>query len=164
MEPPSELCADSVRDEKTKVLRALRPMTAADVGTDSVRGRYTAGVVEGEAVNGFTHDSDVETFVALSAWIDNWRWAGVPFRLVTGKRMPSRTTEVVVSFKPVSHWIYERPDRRPARPHRLRMRLQPEATIELGLSSEERRGEKACVRKCRVRGSPLNQKKNNTKQ
>src|SRR3546814_4990594 len=70
MEPPSELCADSVRDEKTKVLRALRPMTAADVGTDSVRGRYTAGVVEGEAVNGFTHDSDVETFVALSAWID----------------------------------------------------------------------------------------------
>src|SRR3546814_3550475 len=68
MEPPSELCADSVRDEKTKVLRALRPMTAADVGTDSVRGRYTAGVVEGEAVNGFTHDSDVETFVALSAW------------------------------------------------------------------------------------------------
>src|SRR3546814_6441454 len=78
-------------------------MTAADVGTDSVRGRYTAGVVEGEAVNGFTHDSDVETFVALSAWIDNWRWAGVPFRLVTGKRMPSRTTEVVVSFKPVSH-------------------------------------------------------------
>ncbi|HEY9541311.1 MAG TPA: glucose-6-phosphate dehydrogenase [Luteimonas sp.] len=133
MEPPSELCADSVRDEKTKVLRALRPMTAADVGTDSVRGRYTAGVVEGEAVNGFTHDSDVETFVALSAWIDNWRWAGVPFRLVTGKRMPSRTTEVVVSFKPVSHWIYERPDRRRARPNRLRMRLQPEETIELGL-------------------------------
>src|SRR3546814_826295 len=236
MEPPSELCADSVRDEKTKVLRALRPMTAADVGTDSVRGRYTAGVVEGEAVNGFTHDSDVETFVALSAWIDNWRWAGVPFRLVTGggggtgsgrgletavvlggeavdgfthdsdvvtlvglgawidnlrwaggpcrvvtgKRMPSRTTEVVVSFKPVSHWIYERPDRRRGRPNRLRMRLQPEETIELGLMgslaapdwgaterqpmsldlsmsstrSEERRVGKECIGTCRAWGSP----------
>src|SRR3546814_9807193 len=108
-------------------------MTAADVGTDGVRGRYTAGVVEGEAVNGFTHDSDVETFVAVRAYIDNGRWAGVPFRLVTGKRMPSRTTEVVVSFKPVSHWIYERPDRNRARPNRLRMRLQPAETIELGL-------------------------------
>src|SRR3546814_7321842 len=79
--------------------------------------------------------SDLSSDVCSSdlAWIDNWRWAGVPFRLVTGKRMPSRTTEVVVSFKPVSHWIYERPDRRRARPNRLRMRLQPEETIELGL-------------------------------
>jgi glucose-6-phosphate 1-dehydrogenase len=133
MEPPSELSANTVRDEKTKVLRALRPMTARDVAIDSVRGRYDTGVVEGEAVNGFTHDSDVETFVALRAYIDNWRWAGVPFRLVTGKRMPSRTTEVVVSFKPVSHWVFERPDRERARPNRLRMRLQPEETIELGL-------------------------------
>src|SRR3546814_15215810 len=81
----------------------------------------------------FTHDSDVETFVAVRAYIDNWRWAGVPFRLVTGKRMPSRTTEVVVSFKPVSHWVFERPDRNRARPNRLLMRLQPEETIELGL-------------------------------
>jgi glucose-6-phosphate 1-dehydrogenase len=133
MEPPSELCADCIRDEKTKVLRALRPMAAGDVGTDSVRGRYGAGVVDGEAVKGFTHDSEVETFVALRAYIDNWRWAGVPFRLVTGKRMPSRTTEVVVSFKPVSHWVFERPSRQRARPNRLRMRLQPEETIELGL-------------------------------
>ena len=133
MEPPAVLDADSIRDEKTKVLRALRPMTAADVGTDSVRGRYGNGVVDGEAVKGFTHDSDVETFVALRAYIDNWRWAGVPFRLVTGKRMPSRTTEVVVSFKPVSHWVFERPSKQRARSNRLRMRLQPEETIELGL-------------------------------
>ena len=67
MEPPAALDADSIRDEKTKVLRALRPMTAADVGADSVRGRYGNGVVDGEAVKGFTHDSDVETFVALRA-------------------------------------------------------------------------------------------------
>jgi glucose-6-phosphate 1-dehydrogenase len=115
------------------VLRALRPMTTADVTVDSVRGRYGQGVVDGEAVKGFTHDSEVETFVALRAHIDNWRWAGVPFRLVTGKRMPSRATEVVVSFKPVSHWVFERPSKQRARPNRLRMRLQPEETIELGL-------------------------------
>src|SRR3546814_12247226 len=79
--------------------------------------------------------SDLSSDVCSSdlAYIDNWRWAGVPFRLVTGKRMPSRTTEVVVSFKPVSHWVFERPDRNRARPNRLRMRLQPEETIELGL-------------------------------
>jgi glucose-6-phosphate 1-dehydrogenase len=133
MEPPAALDADSIRDEKTKVLRALRPMTAAEATADSVRGRYGNGVVDGEAVKGFTHDSEVETFVALRAHIDNWRWAGVPFRLVTGKRMPSRTTEVVVSFKPVSHWVFERPSKQRARPNRLRMRLQPEETIELGL-------------------------------
>lgn len=133
MEPPAALDADTIRDEKRKVLRSLRPMTAADVAQDSVRGRYADGVVEGQAVRGFKHDSDVETFVALRAYIDNWRWAGVPFRLVTGKRMPSRATEVVVSFKPVSHWVFERPTKDRARHNRLRMRLQPEETIELGL-------------------------------
>src|SRR3546814_17714851 len=74
MEPPSELCADSVRDEKTKVLRALRPMTASDGGTASVRGRSTAGVVEGWAVNGFTHDRAVAPFAALHAWLAPWPW------------------------------------------------------------------------------------------
>jgi len=133
MEPPAVLDADSIRDEKRKVLRALRPMTAADAATDSVRGRYAAGVVEGAAVKGFKADSAVETFVGLRAWIDNWRWAGVPFRLVTGKRMPSRTTEVLVNFKPVTHWVFDRPDGQHSRPNSLRMRLQPEETIELGL-------------------------------
>ncbi|MDH5821635.1 glucose-6-phosphate dehydrogenase [Luteimonas sp. RD2P54] len=133
LEPPSNLDADSIRDEKRKVLRALRPMTAADAARDSVRGRYGDGVVDGQAVKGFSHESDVETFVALRAWIDNWRWAGVPFRLVTGKRMPARATEVVVSFRPVSHWLFERPSAERARSNRLRMRLQPEETIELGL-------------------------------
>ncbi|MCD9031276.1 glucose-6-phosphate dehydrogenase [Luteimonas sp. Y-2-2-4F] len=133
MEPPASLDADSVRDEKRKVLRALRPMTAADAGRDSVRGRYGDGVVDGDAVKGFRHEREVETFVALRAWIDNWRWAGVPFRLMTGKRMPARATEVVVSFRPVSHWLFERPARDRAAPNRLRMRLQPQETIELGL-------------------------------
>ena len=98
-----------------------------------MRGRYQAGVVDGRAVPGFTHASDCETFVALRARIDNWRWAGVPFRLVTGKRLAQRTTEVVVSFKPVSHWIFDRPPNGGAVPNRLLMQLQPEENIELGL-------------------------------
>jgi glucose-6-phosphate 1-dehydrogenase len=133
MEPPGSLDAESLRDEKRKVLRALRPMTAADVAIDSVRGRYQAGVVDGRAVPGFTHDSDAETFVALRARIDNWRWAGVPFRLVTGKRLAQRTTEVVVSFKPVSHWLFDRPPMGGAVPNRLLMQLQPEENIKLDL-------------------------------
>ena len=133
MEPPGSLDADSLRDEKRKVLRALRPMTPEDVARDSVRGRYQAGVVDGHAVPGFDHASDCETFVALRARIDNWRWAGVPFRLVTGKRLAQRTTEVVVSFKPVSHWIFDRPPHSGATPNRLLMQLQPEENIELGL-------------------------------
>jgi len=133
MEPPAALDADSVRDEKRKVLRALRLMTPDSAADDSLRGRYGAGVVAGQAVNGFHHESNVETFVGLRAWIDNWRWAGVPFRLVTGKRLPARTTEVVISFRPVTHWLFDRPDRQHAKANRLRMRLQPEETIELGL-------------------------------
>jgi hypothetical protein len=133
MEPPGSLDAGSLREEKRKVLKALRPMRPADVLVDTVRGRYGAGVVDGRAVRGFEHESQVETFVALRAHIDNWRWAGVPFRLVTGKRMTQRSTEVLVSFKPVSHWLFERPPAGGATPNRLRMRLQPDENIELGL-------------------------------
>ncbi len=133
MEPPSALDADSIRDEKRKVLRALRPLQPGEVEMDSVRGRYDAGVVEGHAVPGFKFEGEVETFVALRAWIDNWRWAGVPFHLVTGKRMAERNTEVVVTFKPVTHWLFDRPRRDRAAPNRLSMRLQPEETIELDL-------------------------------
>jgi glucose-6-phosphate 1-dehydrogenase len=133
MEPPGALDADSIRDEKRKVLRALRPMQAADAASDSVRGRYDSGVVEGRAVPAFNFDGEVETFVALRAWIDNWRWAGVPFHLVTGKRMAERNTEVVVTFKPVTHWLFDRPRKERATPNRLSMRLQPEETIELDL-------------------------------
>ncbi|MFS8064036.1 MAG: glucose-6-phosphate dehydrogenase, partial [Luteimonas sp.] len=133
MEPPGSLDADSLRDEKRKVLRALRPMTPADVAVDSVRGRYRPGVVDGRAVPGFDHGSDAETFVALRARIDNWRWAGVPFRLITGKRLAQRTTEVVVSFKPVSHWLFDRPPASGAAPNRLLMQLQPEENIKLEL-------------------------------
>ena len=133
MEPPAALDADSLRDEKRKVLRALRPMQPGTVATDSVRGRYGAGVVDGHAVPGFAHPGDAETFVALRAHIDNSRWAGVPFRLVTGKRLAGRSTEVLVNFRPVSHWLFASHPHSVPHPNRLRMRLQPEENIELGL-------------------------------
>src|SRR3989338_7165796 len=103
MEPPSDLEPDAVRNEKVKVLRSLRPFTRASAASDSVRGQYGAGVVDGQSVKGYADEvgrpSSTETFVALTAWIDNWRWAGVPFFLRTGKRMAQRRTEIVIQFK-----------------------------------------------------------------
>lgn len=137
MEPPTSLDADSVRDEKLKVLRALRPMRAEDANRDSVRARYSAGVVESRPVPGYepAQGLDTETFVALRASIDNWRWSGVPFRLCTGKRLSERSTKIVVSFRPVSHWLFENPRRDQVAPNRLVIQLQPEEDIELGLMS-----------------------------
>jgi glucose-6-phosphate 1-dehydrogenase len=140
MEPPASLDADVLRDEKLKVLRALRPMRADCALKESVRGRYEAGLVEGKPVQGFALQAvqgrePVETFVALRASIDNWRWAGVPFRLCTGKRLAERCTQVVVTFKPTSHWLFEKPRRERATPNRLVLRLQPQENIELELMS-----------------------------
>ena len=140
MEPPASLDADVLRDEKLKVLRALRPMRADSVLRESVRGRYEAGLVDGQPVGAFSLKAvqgrePVETFVALRASIDNWRWAGVPFRLCTGKRLAERCTQVVVTFKPTSHWLFEKPRRERAAPNRLVLRLQPEENIELQLMS-----------------------------
>ena len=140
MEPPASLDADVLRDEKVKVLRALRPFRADSVANDSVRGRYDAGLVDGEPVRGFSLQAvqgrePVETFVALRASIDNWRWAGVPFRLCTGKRLAQRVTQVVVNFRPTSHWLFEKPRRERASPNRLVLRLQPNENIELELMS-----------------------------
>jgi glucose-6-phosphate 1-dehydrogenase len=138
MEPPAGLEADAVRNEKVKVLRALRPMRAADVQADSVRGRYEAGVVSGRAAAGFHLPEGVpptETFVALRAYIDNWRWEGVPFRLCTGKRLAERYTQITITFRHVSHWVFEKPSREKATPNRMVFRLQPEENIELGLMS-----------------------------
>jgi len=139
MEPPSALDADSVRNEKLKVLRALRPMRAAEVNQHSVRGAYQSGVVGGKPVAGFQPPTpaaeDTETYVALIAHIDNWRWAGVPFRLRTGKRMAERCSEVVITFREVSHWLFEKPSRERSTPNRMVFRLQPEENIELTLMS-----------------------------
>jgi glucose-6-phosphate 1-dehydrogenase len=138
MEPPGSLDANAVRDEKVKVLRALRPMTAGTIQGHSVRGRYEAGVVNGQPVAGYSLPAGqppTETFVGLHAHIDNWRWTGVPFRVCTGKRLAERVTQIVVTFRKVSHWLFEKPRAERATPNRMVFRLQPEENIELDLMS-----------------------------
>jgi len=138
MEPPGSLDADAVRNEKVKVLQALRPMKANTVTHNSVRGRYEAGVVGGQAAAAFAQPPGVaptDTFVAVRAHIDNWRWEGVPFRLCTGKRLAERYTQIVINFRHVSHWLFEKPSRARAIPNRMVFRLQPEENIELDLMS-----------------------------
>ena len=136
MEPPASSDPNAVRDEKLKVLRALRPIADRDVQTKTVRAQYRAGAVNGQPVPGYLDEAGVpadtttETFVALKAEIDTWRWAGVPFYLRTGKRLSERLTEIVVTFEDVPHSIFEGPssDRSP---NRLVIRLQPQESITL---------------------------------
>lgn len=141
MEPPARMDPTAVRDEKVKVLRSLRPMTAETVKNHSVRGQYTPGAVGGQIVTGYADElgkaSDTETFVALKAHIDNWRWQGVPFYLRTGKRMPTRQSEIQIQFKPVRHSIFGRNGEGSGlEPNRLIIRLQPEEFIRLQIMSK----------------------------
>ncbi|WP_374577342.1 glucose-6-phosphate dehydrogenase [Phenylobacterium sp.] len=140
MEPPSDMEPDSVRNEKVKVLRSLRPVTRADVQTVSVRGQYTPGVVAGKAADGYEAErgqaTNTETFVALRADIDNWRWAGVPFFLRTGKRLPERRTQIAIQFKPVPHSIFEGAAEADLVANRLVIDLQPDEDIELLLMNK----------------------------
>jgi glucose-6-phosphate 1-dehydrogenase len=136
MEPPASSDPDSVRDEKRKVLRALRPLRDRDVLTKTVRGQYKAGAVGGVPVPGYLDeaniapDSTTETFVALKVEIDTWRWAGVPFYLRTGKRLQDRLTELVVTFDEVPHPIFERPASANTT-NKLVIRLQPDESITM---------------------------------
>jgi glucose-6-phosphate 1-dehydrogenase len=135
MEPPASSDPDAVRDEKLKVLRALRPLRERDVLTKSVRGQYKAGAVRGVPVPGYLQEADIapdsstETFVALKVDIDTWRWAGVPFYLRTGKRLQDRVTELVVTFEEVPHPIFEMPGSHVA--NELVIRLQPDESITM---------------------------------
>ena len=136
MEPPAELDATSIRDEKVKVLRSLRPVAA----NESVRGQYGAGAVGGLAVGSYADDldkpSDTETFVAIKAHVDNWRWQGVPFYLRTGKRLAERHSEIVIQFKPVPHNIFARRGGKLSS-NRLVIRLQPEEYVRLLVMAKE---------------------------
>ena len=141
MEPPARMDPTAVRDEKVKALRSLRPMTAETVKTHSVRGQYTPGAVGGKIVTGYADElgkpSDTETFVALKAFVDNWRWQGVPFYLRTGKRMPARQSEIMIQFKPVRHSIFGRDGHGSGlEPNTLIIRLQPEEYIRLLIMSK----------------------------
>jgi glucose-6-phosphate 1-dehydrogenase len=130
MEPPSSFDATAIRDEKVKVLRSLRRLTSGE----SVTGQYKAGAINGAAVPGYDEElgkpSDTETFVALKAHIDNWRWKGVPFYLRTGKRLPERRTEIVIQFKPVPHSIFGERGA-VSQPNKLIIGLQPSENIRL---------------------------------
>jgi len=135
MEPPASLRPADIRDEKMKVLRSLEPMTADNVRDSSVRGRYDAGAVNGTAVKGFLdeagyEDADsTETFVALKATINNWRWAGVPFYLRTGKRLSRRYSEIVIEYKQLPFSLFANDPNELT--NKLVIRLQPEESISL---------------------------------
>ena len=141
MEPPSSLEADALRDEKLKVLKALSPIDEANAAGQTVRGQYRAGFAEGAQAPSYAHDighdgSETETFVALKLGIANWRWAGVPFYLRTGKRLPQRVSEIVVQFRRVPHALFDaKADGIPA--NRLVLRVQPDEGIKLWLMIKE---------------------------
>ena len=134
LEPPAALSADALRDEKLKVLRALKRIDATNVENLTVRGQYRAGASNGGAVKGYLDDlgeesSDTETFVAIKAEIANWRWAGVPFYLRTGKRLTQRMSEIVVTFRKIPHSIFGNAAGHVVQ-NQLVMRLQPDEGVK----------------------------------
>ena len=156
MEPPTYVGRETVRDEKLKVLQALKPMRDEDVDRDTVRGRYAAGLVDGAAVPSYSDDlkaagghgdSMTETFVALKTEVQNWRWAGVPFYLRTGKRMDRRISEIVVVFKEPPHSMFPGAALRDASSlgssgtarfgNRLHIQVQPDEGMKLHLTAKE---------------------------
>lgn len=136
MEPPSGLSANALRDEKVKVLKSLKTIDASNVAKNTARGQYSAGYADGQNNKGYEVEkgsaSNTETFVAIKAEIANWRWAGTPFYLRTGKCLPSRKTEIVIQFRPVPHSIFG--DKIEA--NKLVIRLQPEEDISLTLMNK----------------------------
>jgi glucose-6-phosphate 1-dehydrogenase len=136
MEPPVAFDADDVRDEKVKVLKAIPPMSGEEVARNTVRGQYGPGWVGGHEVPGYLQEpgvapnSQTETYVALKLHIDNWRWAGVPFYLRTGKRLPKRATDITIQFKRVPHILYKETDAL-IEPNLLSLRIQPNEGISL---------------------------------
>ncbi len=139
MEPPLDLEPDTVRDEKIKVMRALRPITAENVRKATVRGQYGKGASDGGVAESYEAElgrpSRTETFVAIKANIDNWRWKGAPFYLRTGKRMASRYSEIVIQFKEIAHALID--DRRALQPTRMVIRLQPDEGVKLLLVTKD---------------------------
>jgi glucose-6-phosphate 1-dehydrogenase len=141
MESPASISPDAVRDEKLKVLRSLKRFTATTLAKNVVRGQYRAGHVQGVAVPSYRNEADAkpdsrtETFVAIRAEIDTWRWAGVPFYLRTGKRMADSLAEIVVRFKPIPHSIFAQPNSS-FQPNCLVIRLQPDEGLQLNLMAK----------------------------
>jgi len=141
MEPPTSMDADSIRAEKLKLLKSLRPLNSEDIIQYTVRGQYKAGAIDGRAVCAYRDepnvdlDSQVETFVAIKASIDNWRWAGVPFYLRTGKRMQEKIAEIVITFKDVPHHVFGKPSQQAI--NRLVFHLQPDDSVRLHIQAKK---------------------------
>ena len=137
MEPPANMDGDSIRNEKLKVLKALRPITVDNAHDKTVRGQYAAGFIKGDPVPGYLQEeggnpkSTSESFVAIKVDIDNWRWAGVPFYLRTGKRMTTKRSEVVIFFKQLPHNIFKDSFKEKLPPNKLVIRLQPDEGVEI---------------------------------
>jgi glucose-6-phosphate 1-dehydrogenase len=142
MEPPVTFDADPVRDEKTKVMRAIRPIAADEVDRVAVRGQYGPGFVGGQRVPGYREEKSVsaesitETFAALRLEVENWRWAGVPFYLRTGKRLPKRASEIAVQFRQTPHLVFRRNPEILAEPNRLVLRIQPDEGMSLSFGAK----------------------------
>jgi glucose-6-phosphate 1-dehydrogenase len=142
MEPPVSFDADVVRDEQAKILKALSPMADEDVLTRTVRGQYGEGLEGGAKVPGYRSesyvapDSRTETFVAMKLFIDNWRWADVPFYLRTGKRLPQRSTKIVIQFKRAPFVLFRKTAVDKLEPNRLVLHLQPDEGIKLSFGAK----------------------------
>lgn len=142
MEPPVRYDGQTVRDRKADVLRSIVPFNASELGKSAVRGQYGAGRVHGKAVPAYRDEPDVdpksttETFAALKMEVDNWRWAGVPFYLRSGKRMPEKVTQIVIRFKRVPHLFFNATDQDQIEPNSLVIRLQPDEGISLYLGAK----------------------------
>jgi glucose-6-phosphate 1-dehydrogenase len=137
MESPVRFDANSVREEKVKVLRAIRPIPSAEISDWAVRGQYSSGVVDGEKVPAYREEANVSsrsqtpTYAAVRFAIDNWRWAGVPFFLRSGKRLARRTTEIAIEFKEVPHMFFKEATNDRLEANVLRLRIQPDEGISL---------------------------------
>ncbi|MFA6122687.1 MAG: glucose-6-phosphate dehydrogenase [Sphingomonas sp.] len=140
MEPPARFDGSAIRDEKAKVFRSLRQIAPADAPLMSVTGQYAAGASGGQIVRGYIDElgkpSTTETFVAIKAHVDNWRWQGVPFYLRTGKRMTTRRSEIAIQFKPVPHSMFSNRGGL-LQPNALIIRLQPEEYVQLLVMAKE---------------------------
>jgi glucose-6-phosphate 1-dehydrogenase len=142
MEPPSSLDADAIRNEILKVFQSLQPIREEDVPFHVVRGQYTGSLIRGECITGYRYekgvavDSRTETYVAIKFYINNWRWGGVPFYIRTGKRLPTRVTEIVIHFKPTPHHLFQRQSGKLSA-NQLIIRIQPDEGILLKFDVKE---------------------------
>jgi glucose-6-phosphate 1-dehydrogenase len=142
MEPPSSFDADKVRDEKVKVIEAIRPPPVEEVPHVAVRGQYSSGVVGGEPVPGYLEeegvapDSHTETYAALRLEVSNWRWAGVPFYLRTGKRLARKVTEIAIQLKPVPHLAFQAHGSLGVQPNEVVLTVQPDEGVTLSLAAK----------------------------